>query len=39
MVLARGIVTIARHKTALKNKGKTIAVVANGLDLIYPIAI
>lgn len=32
---ARGIDTIA-HKTALKNKGKTIAVVANGLDLIYP---
>lgn len=32
---ARGIDTIA-HKIALKNKGKTIAVVANGLDLVYP---
>ena len=33
--LAHGIDTVA-HKTALENNGKTIAVVAGGLDNIYP---
>jgi DNA processing protein len=32
---ARGVDTIA-HKTVLKNGGKTIAVLGNGLDWIYP---
>lgn len=33
--LARGIDSIA-HKTALKNRSRTIAVVGSGLDVIYP---
>jgi DNA processing protein len=33
--LARGIDSIA-HKTALKNKGRTIAIIGSGLDIIYP---
>lgn len=33
--MARGIDTCA-HATALENDGKTIAVVASGLDLVYP---
>jgi len=33
--LARGIDTFA-HSTALQNKGKTYAVLGNGLDVIYP---
>ncbi len=33
--LARGIDTIA-HRTAITNQGKTIAVIGNGLDKIYP---
>lgn len=33
--LARGIDAIA-HETALRNKARTIAVLANGLDSIYP---
>lgn len=33
--LARGIDSIA-HSTALKNKGRTIAVIGSGLDVIYP---
>ncbi|MCB0282131.1 MAG: DNA-protecting protein DprA [Calditrichae bacterium] len=32
---ARGVDTVA-HTTALKNNGKTIAVLGNGLDVIYP---
>ncbi len=32
---ARGVDTIA-HKTAIKNNGVTIAVLGNGVDLIYP---
>lgn len=32
---ALGIDTIA-HKTALENAGKTIAIVASGLDIVYP---
>lgn len=33
--LARGIDSIA-HSTAVKNKGRTIAVIGSGLDVIYP---
>ncbi|MFO7446475.1 MAG: DNA-processing protein DprA [Ignavibacteriaceae bacterium] len=33
--MARGIDSIA-HNTALKNKGRTIAVIGSGLDVIYP---
>lgn len=33
--LARGIDSIA-HSTALKNNGRTIAVIGSGLDVIYP---
>ena len=33
--LARGIDSIA-HSTALKNSGRTIAVIGSGLDIIYP---
>lgn len=33
--LARGIDSIA-HQSALKNKGRTIAVIGSGLDVIYP---
>jgi DNA processing protein len=33
--LARGIDTTAHH-TALKNKGRTVAVIGSGVDVIYP---
>lgn len=33
--MARGVDSIA-HKTALKNNGRTIAVIGSGLDVIYP---
>ena len=33
--LARGIDSIA-HKSALKNSGRTIAIIGSGLDVIYP---
>jgi len=33
--LARGIDTVA-HKTAIENKGRTIAILGSGLDIIYP---
>jgi DNA processing protein len=33
--MARGIDSIA-HKTAIKNGGKTIAIIGSGLDVIYP---
>jgi DNA processing protein len=33
--LARGIDSIA-HQTALKNNGRTIAIIGSGLDVIYP---
>ena len=33
--LARGIDSVA-HKTALKNGGRTIAIIGSGLDVIYP---
>ncbi len=33
--LARGIDTIA-HSTVVKNKGRTIAVIGSGIDVIYP---
>jgi DNA processing protein len=33
--LARGIDSIA-HRSALKNKGRTIAIIGSGLDVIYP---
>lgn len=34
--LAKGIDSVA-HKTCLENKGKTIAVIGNGLNQVYPI--
>jgi len=33
--MARGIDSIA-HKTALKNNGRTLAIIGSGLDVIYP---
>lgn len=33
--LARGIDSIA-HKTAIKNNGRTLAIIGSGLDVIYP---